>query len=162
MIVMTIIAINDPGIFWKIGGDGNNKYTDNPYYERPRINCMDMFEVSNPFGDKIGRYFFHRQPEQVFHLCGKNGQCDTAGKADNDRVGDEFNDCAEFLMLPMITSMIPAITVAMASPSIPKFCMIPYTMTINAPVGPPICTLLPPRKETMNPPIIAVINPFPD
>ena len=33
-------------------------------------------------------------------------------------------------------------------------------MTINAPVGPPICTLLPPRKETMNPPIIAVINPF--
>ena len=37
--------------------------------------------------------------------------------------------------------------------------MIPYTTTINAPVGPPICTLLPPKKETINPAIIAVINP---
>ena len=81
-------------LFGKSGRDGNNKYTDNPYYKRPRIDRMEMFEVSNPFGDKIG--FFHRQSEQVFHLCRKNGQCDTAGKADNDRVGDELNDCAEF------------------------------------------------------------------
>lgn len=31
---------------------------------------------------------------------------------------------------------------------------------INAPVGPPICTLLPPRKEMMNPATTAVISPF--
>jgi len=31
---------------------------------------------------------------------------------------------------------------------------------MKAPVGPPICTLLPPKKETMKPPIMAVINPF--
>ena len=33
-------------------------------------------------------------------------------------------------------------------------------MTMNAPVGPPICTLLPPSKEMMNPAMIAVIIPF--
>ena len=61
---------------------------------------------------------------------------------------------------PITTNIIPAITVAMASPSIPKLCIIPYTITMKAPVGPPICTELPPRRETINPPIIAVINPF--
>ena len=33
-------------------------------------------------------------------------------------------------------------------------------MTMNAPVGPPICTLLPPRNEMMNPATIAVMIPF--
>nr|UVY31560.1 MAG: hypothetical protein [Bacteriophage sp.] len=33
-------------------------------------------------------------------------------------------------------------------------------ITIKAPVGPPICTLLPPRNEMMNPATIAVIIPF--
>ena len=33
-------------------------------------------------------------------------------------------------------------------------------MTIKAPVGPPICTLLPPNMEIMNPAMIAVIIPF--
>ena len=33
-------------------------------------------------------------------------------------------------------------------------------MTINAPVGPPIWTLLPPRKETIKPAITAVMIPF--
>lgn len=31
---------------------------------------------------------------------------------------------------------------------------------MKAPVGPPICTRLPPKNETINPPITAVINPF--
>ena len=60
----------------------------------------------------------------------------------------------------MITRIIPATTVAIASPSIPKFWIMPYTITINAPVGPPICTLHPPNNDTKNPPRIAVINPF--
>ena len=33
-------------------------------------------------------------------------------------------------------------------------------MTMNAPVGPPICTLLPPKNEMMNPATIAVMMPF--
>ena len=33
-------------------------------------------------------------------------------------------------------------------------------ITINAPVGPPICTLLPPKKEMMNPAMMAVMMPF--
>ena len=33
-------------------------------------------------------------------------------------------------------------------------------MTIKAPVGPPIWTLLPPSNETINPAIIAVMIPF--
>ena len=33
-------------------------------------------------------------------------------------------------------------------------------ITIKAPVGPPICTLLPPRNEIINPATIAVIIPF--
>ena len=33
-------------------------------------------------------------------------------------------------------------------------------MTMKAPVGPPICTLLPPKSETIKPPTIAVIIPF--
>ena len=33
-------------------------------------------------------------------------------------------------------------------------------MTMNAPVGPPICTLLPPKKEMINPATMAVMIPF--
>ena len=33
-------------------------------------------------------------------------------------------------------------------------------MTINAPVGPPICTLLPPKNEMINPATMAVMMPF--
>ena len=61
---------------------------------------------------------------------------------------------------PITKRMIPAITVAIANPSMPKFWMMPYTITMNAPVGPPICTFVPPRKETKKPPMMAVIRPF--
>ena len=33
-------------------------------------------------------------------------------------------------------------------------------MTMKAPVGPPICTELPPSMETMKPPMMAVMSPF--
>ena len=61
---------------------------------------------------------------------------------------------------PITKRMMPAITVAMASPSKPKFWMMPYTITMKAPVGPPICMLGPPKSETMKPPMMAVIKPF--
>ena len=57
---------------------------------------------------------------------------------------------------PITTSMTPASSVATASPSYPYFWTIPYTMTMKAPVGPPICTLVPPRAETRKPATMAV------
>ena len=38
--------------------------------------------------------------------------------------------------------------------------MMPATMTMNAPVGPPICTLLPPKSEMARPATMAVMMPF--
>ena len=54
----------------------------------------------------------------------------------------------------------PAIRVATVNPLMPYSWMIPQIITINAPVGPPICTLLPPNKEMINPATIAVLMPF--
>ncbi len=52
---------------------------------------------------------------------------------------------------PMITSSAPAITVHMKRPSMPCSATIPAMTTTNAPVGPPICVLEPPRSEIRNP-----------
>ena len=60
---------------------------------------------------------------------------------------------------PINTRRIPAIRVATSSPLMPYSVMIPSTMTMKAPVGPPICTELPPSAETTNPPMTAVISP---
>ena len=57
---------------------------------------------------------------------------------------------------PMTMRMTPAMTVQMTSPSYPNCATMPETMTTNAPVGPPICTRLPPSAEMRNPPMIAV------
>jgi len=61
----------------------------------------------------------------------------------------------------MTTRITPAISVATVRPSIPYFWTMPYTMTTNAPVGPPICTRDPPNAETMKPATIAVHRPRP-
>ena len=61
---------------------------------------------------------------------------------------------------PIRINIIPAISVATARPVRPNSVMIPATITMKAPVGPPICTELPPKADTMNPPIIAVISPI--
>jgi len=57
---------------------------------------------------------------------------------------------------PMSMRIIPAITVASASPSRPFLATIPATMVANAAVGPAIWTELPPRSETRKPAMIAV------
>jgi len=49
--------------------------------------------------------------------------------------------------------------VATIRPPTPWVATIPATITINAPVGPPICTRLPPNSEMQNPPTTAVIRP---
>ena len=61
---------------------------------------------------------------------------------------------------PINTSIRPAMQVAKANPSRPKVSMMPYTIMIKAPVGPPIWTEQPPNADTRNPPIIAVMRPI--
>lgn len=56
---------------------------------------------------------------------------------------------------PRVTSKTPAMIVHMNSPSTPCFCTMPATTTTNAPVGPPICVLEPPKAEMRKPAVIA-------
>ena len=56
---------------------------------------------------------------------------------------------------PSRSSITPAISVHMKSPSRPWVCTMPATTTTNAPVGPPIWTREPPRAETRNPATMA-------
>ena len=67
---------------------------------------------------------------------------------------------APSLASPIMMSITPAIKVEMMSPSTPYTCTIPYTITMNAPVGPPICTRLPPIADITKPATTAVIRPF--
>ena len=60
---------------------------------------------------------------------------------------------------PMIHSMAPDISVASSKPLTPYCSTMPYTMTINAPAGPPICTREPLNSEIRKPAIIAVNSP---
>jgi hypothetical protein len=57
---------------------------------------------------------------------------------------------------PMRITITPAISVAVASPSYPWWWAIPATIGMNAAVGPPICTRLPPSAEMRNPATTAV------
>jgi hypothetical protein len=57
---------------------------------------------------------------------------------------------------PMANSMSPAIIVQMSRFATPYRATIAYTITMKAPVGPPICTREPPRALTRKPATIAV------
>ncbi|MPM26230.1 hypothetical protein SDC9_72731 [bioreactor metagenome] len=63
------------------------------------------------------------------------------------------------LKTPISTSMTPARMVAINNPENPKSLTIPKTITMNAPVGPPIRYLEPPKREVSTPATIAVIKP---
>jgi hypothetical protein len=60
---------------------------------------------------------------------------------------------------PKPIRMAPARKVATDSPSMPYRWTMPYTRTTNAPVGPPICTRLPPSALTRKPATTAVYSP---
>ena len=60
---------------------------------------------------------------------------------------------------PITTSITPAMMVAITSPCIPYWATMPETITINAPVGPPIRYLDPPKTETRKPATTAVMSP---
>ena len=64
------------------------------------------------------------------------------------------------LKTPISISIRPAMAVATARPVRPYWAIILYTITINAPVGPPICTEQPPKNDTMKPPMMAVTMPM--
>ena len=57
---------------------------------------------------------------------------------------------------PMASSMMPAISVAICSPSMPWRAVMPDRITMKAPVGPAICTRLPPQADTSRPAMMAV------
>jgi len=62
--------------------------------------------------------------------------------------------------MPKSIKKNPAIIDEIIRPFKPYFSTIPKRITIKAPVGPPICTRLPPNKDIINPAITAVIRPF--
>jgi hypothetical protein len=60
---------------------------------------------------------------------------------------------------PSSSSITPAIMVAICRPSMPCFAVTPARIAMKAPVGPAICTRLPPSAETRKPATIAVYRP---
>ena len=60
---------------------------------------------------------------------------------------------------PITTSITPAMIVAIIRPCIPYSATTPATITMNAPVGPPIRNLDPPNTDTRNPAMTAVMSP---
>ncbi len=75
----------------------NHNQNDTQYTDQsgPQMNSGSTFEISSPFRKKISRHAFHRQAEQIFHLRGKNGQCNTTGKTDNYRIRYKLNHCTQ-------------------------------------------------------------------
>jgi hypothetical protein len=57
---------------------------------------------------------------------------------------------------PSASSISPAMKVAICRPPIPCFAVIAARITMKAPVGPAICTRLPPKIDTISPATIAV------
>ena len=57
-----------------------------------------MTEIHHPFTYEVSRYFFsfEVQSEDIGNLCRKDGNGNTTGKADNDGIGNEFDDSSQF------------------------------------------------------------------
>ena len=81
-------------LFGKLRCDGDNHDTGKPDQQRPEVHRIEMFEIGDPFGNEIRRDLIHCQPKKVFHLRGENGDGDTTGETDNDRVGDKLDNCS--------------------------------------------------------------------
>src|SRR5262245_35501788 len=60
---------------------------------------------------------------------------------------------------PIASRMHPAMSVATCRPSMPYCAVIPASTAMKAPVGPEICTRVPPRSEVASPATIAVYRP---
>lgn len=55
-----------------------------------------MGEIGHPLADEVGGDFIDLQTEEVDDLCGEDGQCDTAGEADDDGIWYELDDRTKF------------------------------------------------------------------
>src|SRR5688500_3362853 len=61
--------------------------------------------------------------------------------------------------MPMSSKMTPAMSVAICKPAIPWVAVMPASTAMNAPVGPEICTRVPPNSDVATPATIAVYRP---
>ena len=62
------------------------------HQQRPPVDGVDVLGIDAPLAQEVRWDAFDLQAEEVLDLRGENGQCDTGGKADHDRVGDVFDD----------------------------------------------------------------------
>jgi len=60
---------------------------------------------------------------------------------------------------PNASNIIPAISVAICSPAIPCCAVMIASTATNAPVGPEICTSVPPKREVISAATMAVYSP---
>ncbi len=98
-IVTTIIAIREPGIFFrKPRSNGNNDDAENTYDGVPPVDCVEMPEIDHPFSDKVSGTFSTTeiQSEYVSNLGCENSDGYTAGKAYNNQIGNKLNNRSQF------------------------------------------------------------------
>ncbi len=96
-----------------------------------------------------------RQAQKVFPLPDPNDHADAGGEPNDHGIGNELDKCAK-LGDAGSNYIAPAIIVAICKPSMPYLAVTLAKMTMNASVGPAICSRLPPKSETNKPPTIAV------
>ncbi len=75
--------------------EGNDSHGTQADEGTPTLNGRHAVDVGNPLFDKVGGHDGHRQAEQVLDLRGEDGEGNTAGEADNDRVRNVLDDRAE-------------------------------------------------------------------
>src|SRR3569832_2185610 len=95
------------------------------------------------------------QTEEGLPLSDPDDDADAGGEADIHRRGNVLITLPS-RAAPSTTRMMPAISVATCRPSTPYCAVMLARMTMKAPVGPAICTRLPPKIETARPAKIAV------
>ena len=92
--------INEPGIFFENLGvmAMMNNDADNTYNGIPPIHGIEMTEINHPFADKVSGDFLSAkvESEDISYLCSEDGNGNTTGKADNDGIGNEFDDSSQF------------------------------------------------------------------
>ena len=73
----------------------DNEDAAQTHQQRPPIDCVDVLGIDAPLAQEVGRNAVNLQTEEVLDLRGEDGQRDTGGKTDHDRVGDIFDDGAQ-------------------------------------------------------------------
>ena len=131
-------AMNGPGIRVLSFGHKTMMASASTDDARPRTGCTIRYaRRTRPTWRESRGHRTHSEPEQVFHLARENDHGDSAREPGDDRVRNELDDPAE-LRGAEDDEEHAGHDVATISPSTPYFWTMPYTITTNAPVGPPI------------------------